>query len=101
MFTNIQLETENAILQGIPLHLIVADLIDQIGHAVHEWRALGGAQRLHTVPPWAWQIAVVCFGLVCFAIIVEWYIVRRKLAVKRSLSGIQLTAGRSKTHIMF
>jgi len=101
LFINIQLETENAILQGLPLHLIIADLIDQVGHALHEWRAMGGAQRLHIIPAWAWQLAAVCFGLVCLAIMVEWYIVRRKLAVKRSPSGIVLTAGRSKTHLMF
>ncbi|KHN73523.1 hypothetical protein Tcan_11721 [Toxocara canis] len=101
VLSNIQMESTNAILQGWPLHMVVADLVEQLGYALREFYALNGGVRVHLIPPWAVQVFILCAVLVVVALLVEWYIVRRKLAVKRSISGIQLNAAKSKTHLMF
>uniref|UniRef100_A0A9J2PZC2 Uncharacterized protein n=1 Tax=Ascaris lumbricoides TaxID=6252 RepID=A0A9J2PZC2_ASCLU len=85
---------------GWPLHMVVADLVEQLGYALREFYALNGGTRVHLIPTWAVQVFALCAVLVIVALLVEWYIVRRKLAVNRSMSAVQLHAGKSKTHLM-
>uniref|UniRef100_A0A915C0Q3 Uncharacterized protein n=1 Tax=Parascaris univalens TaxID=6257 RepID=A0A915C0Q3_PARUN len=101
VLSNIQMESTNAILQGWPLHMVVADLVEQLGYALREFYALNGGTRVHLIPTWAIQVFALCAVLVIVALLVEWYIVRRKLNVNRSMSAIQLHNGKSKTHLMF
>ena len=65
----------------------------------------GGRQfilRLYsTTFSWARRLFLICGGLVAFALLVEWYIVRRKLGVQKSGGGLKISTGRSKTHLMF
>ncbi|KAL3989563.1 hypothetical protein ACH3XW_28185 [Acanthocheilonema viteae] len=98
---NIQSECVNNILQGWPLHLVIADLIEQLGHSLREFCLLDGGTRLHVVPTWAIHIFLFCAVLFFFAIFMEWYIVRRKIPHKRCVTGIQLNASKSKAHIIF
>uniref|UniRef100_A0A0R3RWK7 UPF0481 protein At3g47200-like n=1 Tax=Elaeophora elaphi TaxID=1147741 RepID=A0A0R3RWK7_9BILA len=98
---NIQSECVNNILQGWPLHMVIADLIEQLGHSLREFCLLDGGIRLHVVPAWAIHIFVLCVVLFCLALFMEWCIVRRKIPYKRSVTGIQLSAGKSKAHIIF
>ncbi|VDK53663.1 unnamed protein product [Anisakis simplex] len=81
--------------------MVVADLVEQVGYALREFYALNGGVRIHLIPSWAVQVFALCGILIIVALLVEWYIVRRKLAVKRTMSSIQLSAARSKTHLMF
>ncbi|VDN51798.1 unnamed protein product [Dracunculus medinensis] len=101
ILSNIQLESTNGILQGWPLHIVIADLIDQLGYALRDFYALKGGIRVHLIPKWAIYVFIICGILIVTALIIEWYIVRRKLAVKRSISAIQLQAIKSKTHMIF
>uniref|UniRef100_A0A1I7VFK2 Cyclin N-terminal domain-containing protein n=1 Tax=Loa loa TaxID=7209 RepID=A0A1I7VFK2_LOALO len=98
---NIQSECVNNILQGWPLHMVIADLIEQLGHSLREFCLLNGDIRLHIVPSWAIQIFILCIVVSFLAIFVEWYIVRRKIPYKRSVTDIRLQAGKSKAHIIF
>ncbi|VDO31768.1 unnamed protein product [Brugia timori] len=98
---NIQSECVNNILQGWPLHMVIADLIEQLGHSLREFCLLDGGVRLHAVPSWAIYIFIFCVVVSFVAIFMEWYIVRRKIPYKRSVTGIQLHAGKSKAHIIF
>ncbi|CAD5235765.1 unnamed protein product [Bursaphelenchus xylophilus] len=98
---NIQLETANTLLQGVPVVDAIAETIDQLGFAFREYYATQGEPRRHVIPMWAWEIATVSVVLVVFALAVEWYIVRRKIASKRSISGVKVDAVRSKTHLIF
>lgn len=98
---NIQMESTNAILQGLPLHEVLTDLIRQLGNALRDFYLLRGRSREYFVPSWAWYMFGSCAILVMLALLVEWYIVRRKLVVKRSPSGIVLHVTKSKTHLMF
>ena len=75
---------------------VIADLIDQLGYALREFYMLGGKIRQHLVPTWAWYVIGICALLVFTAMVMEWYIVRRKLAVKRIPPNKQSTAFRSK-----
>lgn len=81
--------------------MVIADLIEQLGHSLREFRLLKGGIRLHVVPSWAIHIFVSCVVLFFLAIFMEWYIVRRKIPYKRSVPGIQLHASKSKAHIIF
>ncbi|KHJ79491.1 hypothetical protein OESDEN_20861 [Oesophagostomum dentatum] len=54
-------------------------MVDDIGHALRELHELKGEPRDHSVPR---------------------YIVRRKLGVQKS-GQIKISAGKSKTHLMF
>ncbi|KAI6191652.1 hypothetical protein M3Y97_00251200 [Aphelenchoides bicaudatus] len=98
--SNIQLESANALLQGMPLVDALADLVDQVGFAFREFYATQAQIRRHIVPLWAWELAVVSVILVVVALGIEWYIVRRSLAVKRSIAGPQTEAVR-RTHLIF
>ncbi|VDN06506.1 unnamed protein product [Thelazia callipaeda] len=98
---NIQSECVNNILQGWPLHVVIADLIEQLSYALRDFYLLNGDVRLHVVPTWAIQIFITCALLLLLAIFMEWYIVRRRLASRRSMTTAQLHAGKSKTHIIF
>ncbi|PAV72729.1 hypothetical protein WR25_18712 [Diploscapter pachys] len=98
---NIQSEATNAIVQGWPMARVIADLVDDIGYALKELHELNGEVRDHSVPSWARRLFLVCAGLVAFALLVEWYIVRRKLGVQKSGGGLKISTGRSKTHLMF
>jgi hypothetical protein len=48
--SNIQLESANAILQGMPLVDAIADLVDQVGYAYREFYNTRGYIRKHIVP---------------------------------------------------
>uniref|UniRef100_A0AAF5Q7R4 Uncharacterized protein n=1 Tax=Wuchereria bancrofti TaxID=6293 RepID=A0AAF5Q7R4_WUCBA len=85
---NIQSECVNNIFQGWPLHMVIADLIEQLGHSLREFRLLDGGVRLHVVLSWAIYIFIFC-------------IIVRKIPYKRSITGIQLYAGKSKAHIFY
>uniref|UniRef100_A0A8R1TRQ9 Uncharacterized protein n=1 Tax=Onchocerca volvulus TaxID=6282 RepID=A0A8R1TRQ9_ONCVO len=98
---NIQSECVNNILQGWPLHLVIADLIEQLGHSLREFCLLDGGFRSHIVPSWAIHIFIFCILLSFLAIFMEWYIVRRKTRYKRAITGIQLHVNKSKAHIIF
>ncbi|KAM3728555.1 Outer membrane protein assembly factor BamE [Dirofilaria immitis] len=87
---NIQSECVNNILQGWPLHMVIADLINQLGHSLHEFCFLDGDIRLHVVPSWAIYIFILCVVLLFLAIFMEWYIVRRKIRYKRTNSSQNL-----------
>ncbi|KAK0404122.1 hypothetical protein QR680_017300 [Steinernema hermaphroditum] len=98
---NIQQESTNAILQaGWPLHQVIGDLIDQLGSKLRDFHRTGMASKSH-IPRWAYHVGLACLLLFLVSVLAEWYIVRRKLAVKKSPSGIKLTGARSKTHLMF
>lgn len=99
--TNIALESTNSIFQGVPLPEVLADLLDQLGYAFRDYHATKGRPRRHPIPLWAWIVSGVSVSLVVVALLVEWYIVRRKLASKRSIPGLPTDAVRSKTHMMF
>uniref|UniRef100_A0A914UHC7 Uncharacterized protein n=1 Tax=Plectus sambesii TaxID=2011161 RepID=A0A914UHC7_9BILA len=101
-FSNIQLETVTAILQGWPMHQVIADLLNQVGDTLADYHKTGGVRKKHFIPAWAIKIFAGCAALVAFALVIEWYVVRRKLAVKRSPSGAPGVPGaKSKTHLMF
>lgn len=78
----------------------IADLIDQIGFAFRDYYIQEGNLRRHTIPIWAWELAIVSMSLVVIALVIEWYIVRRTLAVKRSLPGLQVDAVKGRTHLL-
>lgn len=88
-------------ISGWPLHVVIADLIDQLGAALREFHLLDGGTRSHFIPTWAIHIFVTSAVLLIIALLVEWYVVRRKLASKRAIPGIQIHTGKSKTHIIF
>ncbi|KAF8382199.1 hypothetical protein PRIPAC_71341 [Pristionchus pacificus] len=98
---NIEIETANALVQNLPIQQVLKDLIVDLGIALKELHDLNGEPRDHSVPRWARHLGLLCVGLIAFALITEWYIVRRKLAVKKSASGIKIVSGKSKTHLMF
>ncbi|VDK82503.1 unnamed protein product [Litomosoides sigmodontis] len=100
---NIQSECVNNILRGWPLHMVIADLIEQLGHSLREFCLLNGGIRIHVVPTWAIHTFLLCVLLFFVAIFMEWYIVRRKIPYKRNvtLTGFQLNANKSKAHIIF
>ncbi|ETN69050.1 hypothetical protein NECAME_01160 [Necator americanus] len=97
---NIASEANNALVQGWPLQKAIEDMVDDIGHALRELHELKGEPRDHSVPRWARHAFLICFALVILALMVEWYIVRRKLGVQKS-GQIKISAGKSKTHLMF
>uniref|UniRef100_A0A0N4ZE40 Uncharacterized protein n=1 Tax=Parastrongyloides trichosuri TaxID=131310 RepID=A0A0N4ZE40_PARTI len=99
--SNIQLETTNAINQNWPLHQVIADLVDQIGFAMRSFYKSNGKPLIHEIPPWAYRLSIFCIVMVIIALFIEWYIVRRKLAVKRNITGTKIESIKSKTHIMF
>lgn len=98
--SNIASEANNALIQGWPLQKAVEDMVDDIGHALKELHDLKGEARDHSVPRWARHAFLICFVLVVIALMVEWYIVRRKLGVQKS-GQIKIATGKSKTHLMF
>ncbi|KAI6243992.1 hypothetical protein M3Y99_00067600 [Aphelenchoides fujianensis] len=101
---NIQLEAANALLQGSPPSNEHSSADRTVFQELHwkdnatlvapHWRRHGG------IPMWACELAAISVLLVIVALIVEWYIVRRSVAVKRSAPQ-QETAIRSKTHLIF
>ncbi|VDM52470.1 unnamed protein product [Angiostrongylus costaricensis] len=97
---NIASEANNALAQGWPLQETIEDIVDDIGYALRELYVLNGETRDHSVPKWARYAFAICFILVVVALMVEWYIVRRKLGVQKS-GQIKISAGKSKTHLMF
>uniref|UniRef100_A0A914D000 Uncharacterized protein n=1 Tax=Acrobeloides nanus TaxID=290746 RepID=A0A914D000_9BILA len=99
--SNIQLESTNAILQGVPLEEVIADLIDQIGYAYRDFYSNKGVPRTYSIPLWAWEIAGFSVSMVLLALLVEWVIVRRKINVRRSIAGLPISTIKSKTHMMF
>uniref|UniRef100_A0A1I7YQJ9 Genome assembly, chromosome: II n=1 Tax=Steinernema glaseri TaxID=37863 RepID=A0A1I7YQJ9_9BILA len=100
MLLNIQQESTNAILQGWPLHQVIGDLVDQLGSKLRDFHRTGLAHKAH-IPRWAYHLGLGCLLLLLASVLAEWYIVRRKLAVKKSPPGVKLTGARSKTHLMF
>ncbi|KAK6061808.1 hypothetical protein COOONC_00521, partial [Cooperia oncophora] len=94
------LTVHHGTIAGWPLQKAVEDLVDDIGHALRELHELKGEPRDHSVPRWARHAFLICFTLVVLALIIEWYIVRRKLGVQKS-GQIKISAGKSKTHLMF
>jgi len=98
---NVQLETTNALLQGVPLVEALADLVDQVGHAFRDYHAQRLRPRRRTVPVWAWTLAAVSVAVSVLALCLEWYVVRRRNAVKRSIPGLKVDPVRSKTHLIF
>uniref|UniRef100_A0A0K0FYK9 UPF0481 protein At3g47200-like n=1 Tax=Strongyloides venezuelensis TaxID=75913 RepID=A0A0K0FYK9_STRVS len=98
---NIQLETTNAINQNWPLHQVISDLIDQLGFTIRLYYTTGGKLPKHGIPSWAYCLSLFCIIMVIIALFIEWYIVRRKLAVKRNVIGTKIESIKSKTHIMF
>ncbi|CAI4228599.1 unnamed protein product [Auanema sp. JU1783] len=101
VLSNIQSEATNALVQGWPLQTMIENLVDDVGYAVKEIHELNGEIRDHSVPRWARHVFLLCFILVVLALVIEWYIVRRKLGVQKSGSGIKITSVKSKTHLMF
>ncbi|CEF68849.1 Hypothetical protein SRAE_2000350400 [Strongyloides ratti] len=99
--SNIQLETTNAINQNWPLHQVISDLIDQLGLAIRSFYTTGGILPRHGIPIWAYRLSIFCIVMVIIALFIEWYIVRRKLVVKRSIITTKIESIKSKTHIMF
>ncbi|KAE9555990.1 hypothetical protein FO519_000846 [Halicephalobus sp. NKZ332] len=99
--SNIQLEITNLILQGASLGDVLKELLNQVGFAVREYHVTGGVPRRHTIPAWAFQLTGISVILVVIAMTVEWCIVRRKLLVNRSHSGMPSGGARSKTHLIF
>uniref|UniRef100_A0A0K0E3Q8 Unspecified product n=1 Tax=Strongyloides stercoralis TaxID=6248 RepID=A0A0K0E3Q8_STRER len=99
--SNIQLETTNAINQNWPLHQVISDLIDQLGLAIRSFYTTGGVLPRHGIPNWAYRLSLFCIIMVILALFIEWYIVRRKLAVKRNIISTKIESIKSKTHIMF
>ncbi|CAD6187204.1 unnamed protein product [Caenorhabditis auriculariae] len=98
--SNIQSEVNNALVQGWPMAKVIEDLIDDVGYALKEFYELNGETRDHSVPIWARHVFLLCLALVVTALLVEWYIVRRKLGVQKS-GSIKIASGKSKTHLMF
>uniref|UniRef100_A0A1I8EDG6 Uncharacterized protein n=1 Tax=Wuchereria bancrofti TaxID=6293 RepID=A0A1I8EDG6_WUCBA len=96
---NIQSECVNNIFQGWPLHMVIADLIEQLGHSLREFRLLDGGVRLHVVLSWAIYIFIFC--IIVFFMEFSWNGILRKIPYKRSITGIQLYAGKSKAHIFY
>ncbi|VDK84241.1 unnamed protein product [Onchocerca ochengi] len=60
------------IYTGWPLHLVIADLIEQLGHSLREFCLLDGGFRSHIVPSWAIHIFIFCILLSFLAIFMEW-----------------------------
>lgn len=79
----------------------VAELVDQLGMVFRQVQAARGEPLRHVIPLWAWELASASLVLVVLALAVEWYIVRRKNASKRSAPGIPMDSVRSKTHLIF
>jgi hypothetical protein len=98
---NVQFESVNAILQGLPMHRVIEDLLLQVGDVLAEFHSTGGLPRRHFIPLWALQVFGVCVLLIVAAVLLEHYIVRRKQPVKTSSSGLVVPGARSKTHLMF
>ncbi|UMM40049.1 hypothetical protein L5515_016831 [Caenorhabditis briggsae] len=100
LLPNIQSEVNNALVQGWPLAKVIEDLVDDVGYALKEYYELNGEQRDHSVPLWARNLFLICLALVVTALLVEWYVVRRKIGVQKS-GSIKIASGKSKTHLMF
>ncbi|KAI6205419.1 hypothetical protein M3Y94_00790000 [Aphelenchoides besseyi] len=106
LISNIQLEAANALLQGVPLVAALTDLVELLAYALRDFNSSTTSTspthwRGHKVPLWAWELASVSVVLVVVALFIEWYLVRRSVAVKRSMPGLQVDAVRSKTHLIF
>ena len=103
--SNIQLESTNALLQGVPLPEVVSDLIDQLDRALREFHATRGVPRQFPVPTWAWVISALSLVAVSAALVAEWLIVRRSVIKKRLTRGDPPPptgdSTRSQTHMMF
>uniref|UniRef100_A0A1I7TC02 Recep_L_domain domain-containing protein n=1 Tax=Caenorhabditis tropicalis TaxID=1561998 RepID=A0A1I7TC02_9PELO len=100
LLPNIQNEVNNALVQGWPLAKVIEDLVDDVGYALKEYYELNGEPRDHSVPLWARNLFLICLALVVAALLVEWYVVRRKIGVQKS-GSIKIASGKSKTHLMF
>ncbi|CAJ0579077.1 unnamed protein product, partial [Mesorhabditis spiculigera] len=98
---NVEIEIFNSLVQNWEMPRVLEHLIDDLGYYMREFNLHGGEHKDHSVPEWARQLFILCAALVVFALIIEWYVVRRKLAIKKSASGIKITVGKSKTHMMF
>lgn len=92
----VMLMTIRILVIGWPLHWVVGDLIERLGLALRDFYILKGKMRQYTVPKWA-QYAIGASVLVAFgAMVLEWYVVRRKLTIKRAPAGKLSNASRSK-----
>uniref|UniRef100_A0A183BKM6 Transmembrane protein n=1 Tax=Globodera pallida TaxID=36090 RepID=A0A183BKM6_GLOPA len=101
---NAQFECTNMLLQGNPLIDVLSDLTNRAGHAIRDFNLTKGQPRRHIVPEWAWRLTVVAIGLVLFALVAEWMVVRRARSRKMraiELGGIKAAIKKSKTHIIF
>ncbi|CAJ0959201.1 unnamed protein product, partial [Mesorhabditis belari] len=98
---NMEGEIYNSLVQNWELPRVMYHLVDDVGFHIREFAVLNGEFREHSVPQWARNVFLLCALLVIFALVTEWYIVRRKLAIKKSASGIKISVGKSKTHLMF
>uniref|UniRef100_A0A914YFV2 Uncharacterized protein n=1 Tax=Panagrolaimus superbus TaxID=310955 RepID=A0A914YFV2_9BILA len=88
--------------KGTPLVESIADMLDQLGYAYRDYYQTGGIPRHHGIPTWAFQLSGISVLLVIIAMSFEWCIVRRKILVNRSKSGMTPAgAVRSKTHLIF
>uniref|UniRef100_A0A0N5AWK1 Anoctamin n=1 Tax=Syphacia muris TaxID=451379 RepID=A0A0N5AWK1_9BILA len=85
-----------SLFTGWPLHWVISNLIERLGIVLRDFYILKGNMRQYTVPKWA-QYAIYASILVAIgAMILEWYVVRRKLTIKRSPAGKQFSSSRSK-----